>query len=183
MITPLALSGLWMWTPRRHEDARGWVSEVFSRRALLDVIGDLEFVQENHSASRARGVLRGLHVQAPPLAQDKLVRVVRGAVRDVSVDLRRRSAGYGRHQAVTLSAQKGEQIFVPKGFAHGFVTLEPDTEVVYKLSAPYSPAHEHCLLWNDAALAIDWGFPASALTLSERDRNGTPLAALPDLFA
>ncbi len=166
--------------PDRHRDARGFFSEPYSRRALAEAGIDTEFVQDNHSLSVPRGTLRGLHFQAPPAAQAKLVRVVRGAIFDVAVDIRAGSPSYGRHVSCRLSAKEWNQLYVPVGFAHGFCTLEPDTEVIYKVSGYYAPEHDRGLLWNDPALAIDW--PVSEPLLSEKDRSLPLLRQMPACF-
>jgi dTDP-4-dehydrorhamnose 3,5-epimerase len=169
-------------TPRRISDDRGFFSETF--RADLLAAGGMEvaFVQDNHVRSAARGVLRGLHFQAPPRAQAKLVRVARGAILDVCVDIRDRSPTYGRHVAVELSAANWRQIWVPAGFAHGYVTLEADTEVLYKTTDYYAPEYDRGLAWDDPALAIDWQVPRGEVTLSERDRKQPRLADLGVIF-
>jgi dTDP-4-dehydrorhamnose 3,5-epimerase len=142
--------------PVRHHDPRGFFSEIF-REAMLREHGiDVPFVQENHSLSVDRGVIRGLHFQTPPEGQAKLVRVTAGSILDVAVDIRHGSPSYGRHVAVVLNADKGNQLFVPEGFAHGFCTLEPNTEIVYKVSRYYSPAHDKGLAWDDPGLGIAW---------------------------
>jgi len=169
--------------PKRHGDHRGFFSETWSRRALASVGIDVEFVQDNHSLSRERGVLRGLHYQLHPKAQDKLVRVIRGSILDVAVDIRRSSPTFGKHITHVISAENWRQIFVPAGFAHGFVTLEADTEVIYKVTADYSPEHERGILWNDPALGIDWGIESTQAILSPRDTKHPLLANQPDLFA
>ena len=168
--------------PRQFKDHRGFFSEVYSRKALADAGIAAEFIQDNHSLSVEKGVLRGLHYQVPPAAQDKLVRVVRGAILDVAVDIRRSSPTFGGHVTAHISADNWRQVFVPVGFAHGFVTLEPNTEVLYKVSAPYSPAHERGIRWNDPALGIDWGVSEAQAILSGRDRQHPPLAQVNDLF-
>jgi dTDP-4-dehydrorhamnose 3,5-epimerase len=169
-------------TPRRFGDARGFFSEVYSRKAFEEAGLGFDFVQDNHSLSGPRGTVRGLHFQSPPFAQDKLVRVVRGRILDVAVDLRRSSPTFGRHVAVELSAENWRQLLVPAGFAHGFCTLEPDTEVLYKVTGYYAPSHDHGLAWDDPALGIDWPFgPAEAL-LSDKDRRQPRLADLPIVF-
>jgi dTDP-4-dehydrorhamnose 3,5-epimerase len=164
--------------PSRHADHRGFFSETFSRRALAQAGIDRDWVQDNHSLSRARGTVRGLHFQAPPHAQAKLVRVVRGAVLDVAVDLRSGRPSFGRHVAMVLDAASGAQLFIPEGFAHGFCTLEPETEIAYKVSAYYEPSHDRALRWDDPDLAIDWPDCADAALLSARDRAAPLLHAI-----
>lgn len=169
-------------TPRRIADHRGFFSETF-RADLLAANGiDAAFVQDNHVHSASRGVLRGLHFQVPPRAQGKLVRVARGAILDVCVDLRHGSPTFGKHLAVELSAANWRQIWVPIGFAHGYVTLEADTEVLYKSTDTYAPQHERSLAWDDPALAIDWRVSHSEVTLSEKDRTQPRLADLGVVF-
>ena len=167
---------------RRHCDERGFFSEIYSRRALADAGIDSDFVQDNHSFSDPPGVVRGLHFQIPPFAQDKLVRVVRGAIFDVAVDLRQGSPTRGRHVAQIIRAEDWMQLFIPAGFAHGFCTLEPQTEVLYKVTAYYSPAHERGLRWNDPELDIAWPVATDAAILSDKDRRHPTLAALPVHF-
>lgn len=157
--------------PSKHGDHRGFFSEVYNTKAFADAGIDIVFVQDNHSLSADKGTVRGLHFQSPPFAQDKLVRVVRGAVFDVAVDLRRSSPTYGKHVRAVLSADAWNQLLVPIGFAHGFMTLEPNTEVIYKVSNYYAPAHDHGLLWNDPALGIEWPLSHDEAVLSEKDRK------------
>ncbi|GGK55313.1 dTDP-4-dehydrorhamnose 3,5-epimerase [Salinarimonas ramus] len=176
------LSGVLIVTPKRHGDARGFFSETWKRSAFREAGLAIDFVQDNHSLSAEAGTLRGLHFQSAPFAQTKLVRVPRGRVLDVAVDLRRSSPTYGRHVAVELSAANWRQLLVPVGFAHGFVTLEPDTEVVYKVDAEYAPAHDHGLAFDDPDLRIDWPFPADRLVLSDKDRRHPRLRDLPAYF-
>ena len=168
--------------PGKLGDGRGFFSEVYSRRSLAGAGIDTDFVQDNHSLSACKGTVRGLHFQTPPRAQDKLVRVVRGSVFDVAVDLRRSSPTYGRHVSVVLSAEAWNQMLVPVGFAHGFVTLEPDTEVLYKVSDYYAPDHDDGLLWNDPALGIRWPIPEKEVVLSEKDRRLAPFAGFTTPF-
>lgn len=156
--------------PKKFGDDRGFFSETFRTSTLREAGVDLDWVQENHSFSAARGVVRGLHFQAPPAAQAKLLRVTRGAILDVAVDIRRGSPTYGEHVAAELSADNWTQIFVPAGFAHGFCTLTQDTEVLYKVSAYYSAATEGGVLWRDPALGIEWPIAPEGATLSDRDR-------------
>jgi dTDP-4-dehydrorhamnose 3,5-epimerase len=155
--------------PNRFGDARGWFSETYSRERYAALGIDCLFVQDNHSMSREPGVLRGLHWQAPPHGQAKLVRCVRGAIWDVAVDARRGSPTFGRWVSAELTADNGHQLFVPVGFAHGFVTLAPDSEVEYKVSASYAPASEGGVLWNDPDLALPWPLPAGGPILSPKD--------------
>ncbi|HEV7372327.1 dTDP-4-dehydrorhamnose 3,5-epimerase [Arenibaculum sp.] len=168
--------------PKRFGDSRGWFSETWNRRTLAQAGVDLEFVQDNHSLSVPAGTVRGLHFQTPPFAQDKLVRVLRGAILDVAVDLRRASPTFGRHVSVRLDASEGLQLLVPAGFAHGFVTIEPDTEVFYKVTNYYSPEHDRGLLWNDPDLGIDWGIDPERVLLSDKDRRQPRLRDIETAF-
>jgi dTDP-4-dehydrorhamnose 3,5-epimerase len=180
-VRPLGLPGVYEITPKRFGDERGFFSETYNAAALSEQGLTMTFCQDNQSLSKPAGVLRGLHYQLPPVAQDKLVRVLRGAILDVAVDIRRSSPTFGKWLSLEVSAARWNQILVPKGFAHGFVTLEPDTEVAYKVSQPYSREHERSIRFDDPDLAIDWRVPASALTLSEKDR-AAPLLAEAALF-
>lgn len=165
-------------TPKKFGDHRGFFSETWSHKAFAEAGLDLDFVQDNQSLSSPVGTLRGLHFQSPPFAQDKLVRVTRGRILDVAVDIRASSPSFGKHVAVELSAENWKQLLVPIGFAHGFVTLEPDTEVLYKVTAPYAPENDHGLAFDDPALGIDWRLPLSGLTLSDKDRKHPRLAEM-----
>ncbi|MBL4792313.1 dTDP-4-dehydrorhamnose 3,5-epimerase [Citromicrobium bathyomarinum] len=156
-------------TPPKYGDNRGFFSEVFKQSAFEAEGIRIDWIQDNQSLSAPVGTVRGLHFQAPPVAQDKLVRVLRGAVYDVALDIRKGSPTYGQHVGVTLSAEKWNQLLVPVGFAHCFMTLEPDTEVLYKVSGPYSKEHEGAIRWNDPALGIDWPDVGAEPTLSEKD--------------
>ena len=168
--------------PRSFPDNRGCFSETYNTRSFAEVGIGVDFVQDNQSISSRRGTIRGLHFQIPPMAQAKLVRVVKGSVLDVAVDLRHGSPSYGRHVRHVLSAANEEQLFVPAGFAHGFCTCEDDTVVLYKVSTFYSPAHERGIRWNDPALAIDWGIAEAEALLSKRDQAHPFLAELPCFF-
>ena len=181
-VRRLALDDLIEIRPRRIADERGFFSEVWNAAEWRDAGIDLTFVQDKHSLSRERGVLRGLHYQLEPFAQDKLVRVTRGAVFDVAVDIRPGSASFGRWEGVLLSAAEWNQLLIPKGFAHGFVTLEPETEVQYKVTAPYSAPHDRAIRFDDPAIGIDWPMPTDALILSDKDR-AAPLLADAELGA
>ena len=158
-------------TPKKHGDARGFFSEVYKQSDWKAAGLDLSFVQDNHSYSAPAGTLRGLHFQIDPAGQDKLIRVVRGRILDVAVDLRRSSPFFGKHVAVELSAENWRQLLVPIGFAHGFVTLEPDTEVQYKVTDYYVPAAEGGVLWHDPDLGIEWPVKIADATVSARDKD------------
>ena len=155
-------------TPHRVGDQRGFFSETYSRKKYLEMGIDIEFVQDNLSMSRDVGTLRGLHFQGPPHAQGKLVRCGRGAIFDVAVDIRRGSQTYGQWVGYELSADNAHQLYVPKGFAHGFVTLEPDSEIVYKCSDYYAPETEGAMRWDDPDIGIDWLLTGNPI-LSEKD--------------
>lgn len=182
-IQPLAIAGPLLMTLRRHGDARGFFSEVFRKDMFEAAAGPVDFVQDNHSRSAAKGTLRGLHYQAPPRAQGKLVRVTRGAVLDVAVDIRRSSPNYGQHVTVVLSEDNWQALWVPPGFLHGFCTLTDDVEFLYKVTDYYSPEHDGSVAFNDPDIAIDWPFPEDALTLSAKDKAAPRLRDLPPIFA
>ena len=159
--------------PRRHADERGFFAETYSRRRYAEMGIDVEFVQDNHSLSHAVGTLRGLHFQAPPAAQGKLVRCGRGAIFDVAVDIRRGSPTYGKWEGHELTAENGHLLYVPVGFAHGFVTLEPDSEIVYKCTDYYAPETEGAVRWDSCG--IDWPLSVDP-TLSDKDAIAPALA-------
>lgn len=166
---PLAIPAVVLIRPKKFGDARGYFMETWSQEAFAAAGIDAVFVQDNQSLSAARGVVRGLHFQGPPAPQAKLVRVLKGAIFDVAVDIRVGSPSYGRWCAATLTAEGAEQLFVPRGFAHGFCTLEPDTEVSYKVDGPYAPQTEGGIAWNDQELAIDWPIALAEAQLSGKD--------------
>ena len=168
--------------PKRHGDARGWFMETWSEAWATSCGIEARFVQDNQSFSQAAGTVRGLHLQRPPHAQAKLVRCLRGAIMDYAVDVRRDSPTYGRWTAARLTAEGAEQLFVPVGFAHGFVTLSEATEVAYKVSDIHSPDCEAGVAWDDPALGLDWPLPASGPVLSVRDRAWPALAAFDSPF-
>lgn len=170
-VRPLALEGIYELRPVRHGDDRGFFSEVWSREAMAAAGFDIEFVQDNHSFSAARGVLRGLHFQKAPGEQDKLVRVTRGAVFDVAVDIRPGSATFGQWAGVTLSAELWNQLLITRGFAHGFLTLTENCEVQYKVSVPYRAELDRAVRYDDPAIGIDWPDVGVAYRLSAKDRN------------
>ena len=160
--------------PKRFGDHRGFFAETYSRQKYAALGIEAEFVQDNHSLSVDMGTVRGLHFQSPPHAQGKLVRCGRGAIYDVAVDIRAGSVTYGAWVGYTLSAENGHQLYVPPGFAHGFMTLEPDSEIIYKCTDYYAPAAEGSLLWNDPDIGIDWPLEVQAI-LSEKDARAPRL--------
>jgi len=168
--------------PRRFEDDRGWFSETYSERREGSGGITTRFVQDNQSFSAASGTIRGLHYQRPPHAQAKLVRCLRGSIMDYAVDVRRGSPTYGQHVSARLTAEGGEQLFVPVGFAHGFITLEPDVDVAYKVSDFYAPECEGGVIWNDPTIAIDWLLDGSSPALSQKDLLLPKLADLVSPF-
>lgn len=168
-IEQTSLPGVVLITPRRFGDDRGFFSEVYNREKMAEAGLDVEFVQDNHSYSRDVGVVRGLHFQAPPHAQAKLVRVGAGRVFDVAVDIRRGSPTYGQWTGVELSAEAGNQLFVPAGFLHGFSVLEPGSELLYKCSDFYAPDCDGAVRFDDPDIGIDWQIDPAAATLSDKD--------------
>ena len=180
-LLPLSLPDVKLIKPRRFGDERGWFMETYRREALAQAgIADT-FVQDNQSFSAAKGTVRGLHLQKPPRAQAKLIRVLSGRILDVAVDLRRSSPTFGRHVAVEIG-DDGASLYVPVGFAHGFCTLEPGTTVAYKVSAPYTPELDRCVAWDDPDLALPWPFGPEDAVLSDRDRRAPKLRDLPPCF-
>ena len=180
-VTTFDIRGPLLLTPKKFEDTRGFFSEIYSARTLAEIGIDLLFVQDNQSLSVERGTVRGLHFQAPPFAQDKLVRVTRGSVLDVAVDIRKGSPTYGKHVAVELSAKNWCQLLVPKGFAHCFCTLEPNTEMIYKVTNYYSAECDRGIFWNDPALEIAWPSFAGA-NISAKDASLPVLADVGNPF-
>ncbi len=181
-VVPLAIQDVLLITPTRFPDERGFFSETWSQRRYADSGIPGPFVQDNHSLSARAGTVRGLHAQIAPSVQGKLVRVVRGAVWDVAVDLRHGSPSFGRHVGAILSAANWQQLWIPGGFLHGFCTLEPDTEVTYKVTAFYDREAERGVIWNDPDLALPWPLQGDAL-LSEKDRRLPRLADCPAWFS
>ena len=177
-----AVAGPLLITARRFGDHRGFFLETYSAPDFAALgIGDV-FVQDNHSLSAAVGTVRGMHFQVPPRAQAKLVRVLRGAILDVVVDIRRSSPSFGRHVAVELSAENARQLYVPVGFAHGFCTLRPETEVAYKVTDTYAPDCDRGIAWDDPDLALPWPFGGRDVQLSDKDRRAPRLRDLPAAF-
>lgn len=181
-VERLAIPEVRLIRPRRHGDRRGSFTETWNRATFAAAGIDCAFVQDNESWSAAGGTVRGLHYQIAPAAQAKLVRVSRGRVRDVALDLRRGSPSFGAHVSVDLSAEEGAQLFVPVGFAHGFCTLEPDTIVHYKVDAHYAPTCDRGVRWDDPALGIAWPAAAADAVLSDRDAALPLLAQVTELF-
>ncbi len=173
---PLGLDGVLEIIPVRHADARGFFSEIYSKAALQESGITFDCVQDNLSYSAKKGVLRGLHYQLPPRAQDKLIRVARGSIFDVAVDIRQDSATFGHWVSLVLSAKTWNQILVPKGFAHGFLTLEDETEVVYKVTDCYSPPHDRSIRFDDPQLDIAWPTEGLEVVLSDKDREAPMLS-------
>jgi dTDP-4-dehydrorhamnose 3,5-epimerase len=181
-VYPTAIPDVKIVKPQRFGDHRGFFSEVYNVEKFAQAGINLNFVQDNHSLSVESGTVRGLHFQSAPFGQDKLIRVVRGRLVDVAVDIRKSSPTYGQHVAVELSAENGLQLLIPVGFAHGFCTVEPNTEVIYKVSGYYSSAHDHGLAWDDPALGINWPVVPEGAVLSDKDRHHPRLADLPRYF-
>ncbi|WP_079213452.1 dTDP-4-dehydrorhamnose 3,5-epimerase [Brucella pituitosa] len=181
-VRPLGLDGVFEIIPRKFGDDRGFFSETYKVKALAEAGIDLNFIQDNHSFSAAKGVVRGLHYQLPPFAQDKLVRVIRGAILDVVVDIRKKSPTFSKWVSLEVSAEKWNQILVPKGFAHGFITLTEDTEVIYKVTDYYAPEHDRSIRFDDPAIGIEWPLPSSGVQLSDKDQKA-PLLADAEVFA
>ncbi|KAB2685054.1 dTDP-4-dehydrorhamnose 3,5-epimerase [Brucella pseudogrignonensis] len=180
-IRPLSLDGVFEIIPRKFGDDRGFFSETYKIDALRNAGIDFDFVQENHSYSAAKGVVRGLHYQLPPFAQDKLLRVTRGSILDVAVDIRKSSSTFGDWVAQEVSAEKWNQILIPKGFAHGFITLVENTEVIYKVTNHYAPEHDRSIRFDDPAIGINWPIPANGVQLSSKDQKA-PLLANAEVF-
>ncbi len=174
-VEPAPLAGILILTPARFDDERGYFSESWNQNRLLEHGIDVDFVQDNHSLSRQQGTLRGLHFQAPPHAQDKLVRCGRGRLFDVAVDIRKGSPTFGNWFGIELSAENGRQLLIPKGFLHGFVTREPDTEICYKCSDYYAPECDGAVRFDDPDIGIDWGL-SSIPVMSAKDQCAPGLA-------
>jgi dTDP-4-dehydrorhamnose 3,5-epimerase len=181
-VVPTSIEAVKIITPKSFQDSRGVFCETYNRQRFFEHGVELDFVQDNQSSSAGIGTIRGLHFQSNPAAQDKLVRVLRGSIFDVAVDLRRTSPTYGKWVAEELSADNGKQLLVPIGFAHGFCTLEPDTHVLYKVTAYYSPANDLGIAWDDPDLAIDWPIPPGKAILSDKDTRHPRLNSLPTYF-
>ena len=180
-ITKTEIEGVVIIEPRIYEDARGYFFEAFSEREFAEQVCDCHFVQDNEAKS-SFGVIRGLHFQLPPHAQSKLVRVISGRILDVAVDIRKSSPTFGKYVAVELSDENHRQVFIPRGFAHGYSVLSEEAIVAYKCDNYYAPESEGAITWNDADLAIDWQIPAEKVILSEKDKHHPTLAECKTLF-
>jgi len=179
---PQSISDVILIEPTVHGDERGYFLETFRQNLFEEAVGyEVNFIQDNESKS-SKGVLRGLHYQLPPYTQAKLVRVIKGSVLDVAVDIRKSSATFGQYVAVELTAQNKHQLFVPHGFAHGFVVLSDSATFAYKVDNYYAPEHDRGIVFNDKELAIDWHLPLDTLQLSDKDKNQPTLANAKDLF-
>lgn len=170
LFDSLPIQGLMLVTPPKHGDGRGFFCETYNASSWIKHGFNYNFVQDNHSLSVDIGTLRGLHFQKPPFAQDKLVRVLRGRILDIAVDLRQSSPTFGKYFSIELSLENWKQLFIPIGFAHGFITLEPNTEVFYKVTNFYSREHDAGVAWNDPEIAIDWPLSPENIMLSEKDK-------------
>ena len=182
LIEQTDLSGVVVLTPKRFGDARGFFCESWSRQRMCDAGFDFDWVQDNHSMSAQVGTVRGLHFQAPPHAQAKLVRCGRGALFDVAVDIRKGSPSFGKWFGTELSFENGKQLLVPAGFLHGFVTRAPDTEIVYKCSDYYSPECDGAVRFDCPQIGIDWGMGGTAPVLSEKDKDAPTLDSFDSPF-
>lgn len=182
-IIPLKIPGVMLITPRHIGDERGYFAEIFRASQFAQVCGDWTFVQDNESRSAKAGTVRGLHFQAEPHSQGKLLRCTAGALFDVAVDIRRASPTYGQWVSETLTPENGKQLWVPPGFAHGFCSLEPDTVVCYKVTSYYNAESERGLAWDDPAIGVTWPSVANPETLSGKDRAQPLLADLPEFFS
>ena len=177
-LKSLAIPGPILILPKKHEDDRGFFMETFKDGWFRENVEDVTFVQDNHSLSHEVGTIRGLHYQTEPFPQGKLVRCLKGAIFDVAVDIRPDSLNFGKWVGEILTAAKGEQLWVPAGFAHGFCTLEPDTEVFYKVTSPYSAPNDAGIAFDDPDIGIDWPIDSHKAILSAKDRNQPALASL-----
>jgi dTDP-4-dehydrorhamnose 3,5-epimerase len=182
LVESLAISDVKRLVPKVFRDDRGAFCETYSQRALAEVGLDVTFVQDNQSISHAKGVVRGLHFQASPHAQGKLVRVLHGSIFDVAIDIREGSPTYGHHVSLVLAAEDWAQLWIPEGFAHGFCTLEPETAVLYKVTHDYAPQSDGGIAWDDPALGISWPVSTEEAILSDRDRHHPRLAELGPVF-
>tara|TARA_B100000886_G_scaffold330257_1_gene280503 strand:+ start:1460 stop:2026 length:567 start_codon:yes stop_codon:yes gene_type:complete len=183
MLQRLSIPDVWVYSPKIFPDNRGFFSEVYNKRTLQQVGIDLTFVQDNQSFNHEKNIIRGLHFQRPPFAQEKLVRVSAGSIIDVAVDIRRGSPHYGKYVTQILSSKNGQQLFIPEGFLHGFVTLEENTEVLYKCTEHYSPEHEVTVIFDDPDLDVDWKTDTRQCLVSDKDKQGVSFCGLQTPFS
>jgi dTDP-4-dehydrorhamnose 3,5-epimerase len=183
LIERVSIDDLLLLVPTKRSDSRGFFSEVYRRDVLAAEGVQAEFVQDNHVFSAERGTLRGLHFQTPPKVQGKLVRCTHGAILDVAVDIRQGSRTYGHHVAVELSAANSKQMWVPPGFAHGYLTLEDRCEVIYKVTEYWAPDCERAIAWDDPDLAINWGISAADVIMSDKDRRNPRITEIEPVFS
>ena len=181
-VTKMAITDVLLLRPKRHGDARGYFVETFNDRSFRREVGEVVFVQDNEALSAQKGTVRGLHFQRPPSAQGKLVRALKGAIFDVAVDIRHGSPSFGRHVSALLTAETGDQLWVPPGFAHGYCTVEPDSMIAYKVTGFYSAADDAGMAWDDPALGIEWPVEPGEALLSDKDKRQPKLSELPPLF-
>ncbi len=181
-VTKMAITDVLLLRPKRHGDARGYFVETFNDRSFRREVGEVVFVQDNEALSARKGTVRGLHFQRPPSAQGKLVRALKGAIFDVAVDIRHGSPSFGRHVSALLTAETGDQLWVPPGFAHGYCTVEPDSMIAYKVTGFYSAADDAGMAWDDPALGIEWPVEPGEALLSDKDKRQPKLSELPPLF-
>ena len=179
-LRELEIAGVYLLTPKRFSDDRGWFTESYNQKTLANSQIHWKFVQDNHSYSKHAGTIRGFHFQSAPHAQDKLVRCVRGSILDIAVDLRAGSPTFAKWVAAELSAENGDQLFIPVGFAHAFITLEPDAEVIYKVTDFYAPECDGGIRWDDPTIAFPWKLPAGAPHLSVKDTKLPFLKDVPE---
>jgi len=183
-MQPLGIFDVKLLTHKKYSDDRGFFMETFRQDMFNEAIGqNITFVQDNHSLSASANTVRGLHFQSPPHAQGKLVRCIRGSILDVAVDARKSSPTYGQHVSVKLSSENAQQLWIPEGFLHGFATLEPNTEIAYKVTDYYSPDCDGNVLWNDPTLAIDWGISEDNIVLSDKDAKAQKFSDFKTPFA
>ena len=181
-VTKMAITDVLLLRPKRHGDARGYFVETFNDRSFRREVGEVVFVQDNEALSARKGTVRGLHFQRPPSAQGKLVRALKGAIFDVAVDIRHGSPSFGRHVSALLTAETGDQLWVPPGFAHGYCTVEPDSMIAYKVTGFYSAADDAGMAWDDPALGIEWPVEPGEALLSDKDKRQPKLSELPPVF-
>ena len=181
-IERLTIPEVILFYPEKHQDKRGYFSETYNKKSLIDLGVNIDFKQDNHALSYSKGTIRGLHFQIPPFDQDKLIRVIAGAIYDVAVDIRFNSPTFGQYVSAIIDSKKCNQILVPSGFAHGLCTLDPNTEVIYKVNNYYSQQHDKGIVWDDSAIGINWPVADADVVVSEKDLKLPLLSDLPSYF-